>query len=155
MRAAPAIVASVLMIAGVAAAQRASEVRGRVVDESGAPIAGARVELGDDSAVTDARGAFAVTGKGTLVVIAEGYQAASATAARGMVVRLARATGEVIEISGRAPEQTKPLDYTMSAADVATTPGAMNDALRAITILPAAARIPFSFGGVVLRGMSP
>jgi hypothetical protein len=43
----------------------------------------------------------------------------------------------------------------MSAKDIATTPGAMNDALRAITILPAAARIPFSFGGVVLRGMSP
>lgn len=63
--------------------------------------------------------------------------------------------GEVIEISGKAPEESKPLEYTMSAKDVATTPGAMNDALRAITILPAAARIPFSFGGVVLRGMSP
>jgi hypothetical protein len=31
----------------------------------------------------------------------------------------------------------------------------MNDALRAVTVLPAAARIPFSFGGLVLRGMSP
>ncbi len=62
---------------------------------------------------------------------------------------------EVIEVTGKAPEESKPLVYTMSAKDVASTPGAMNDALRAITILPAAARIPFSFGGVVLRGMSP
>ena len=72
-----------------------------------------------------------------------------------MTVRLAPASGEVIEISGRAPEESKPLAYEMSAKDIATTPGAMNDALRAITILPAAARIPFSFGGIVLRGMSP
>jgi hypothetical protein len=43
----------------------------------------------------------------------------------------------------------------MSADEVRTTPGAMNDALRAVTILPAAARIPYSFGGLVLRGMSP
>jgi hypothetical protein len=62
---------------------------------------------------------------------------------------------EVIEVSGKAPEESKPLAYEMSAKDIASTPGAMNDALRAITILPAAARIPFSFGGVVLRGMSP
>jgi hypothetical protein len=62
---------------------------------------------------------------------------------------------EIIEVSGKAPEESKPLAYEMSAKDIATTPGAMNDALRAITILPAAARIPFSFGGVVLRGMSP
>jgi hypothetical protein len=62
---------------------------------------------------------------------------------------------EVIEVTGKAPEESKPLAYEMSAKDIASTPGAMNDALRAITILPAAARIPFSFGGVVLRGMSP
>src|SRR5690242_17110865 len=60
---------------------------------------------------------------------------------------------EVIEVTGKAPEESKALEYKMSAKDIATTPGAMNDALRAITILPAAARIPFSFGGVVLRGM--
>ncbi len=65
------------------------------------------------------------------------------------------ADAEVIEVSGKAPEESKPLEYKMTAKEIATTPGAMNDALRAITILPAAARIPFSFGGVVLRGMSP
>jgi hypothetical protein len=64
-------------------------------------------------------------------------------------------SGEVIEVSGKAPEESKPLAYEMTAKEIAGTPGAMNDALRAITILPAAARIPFSFGGVVLRGMSP
>jgi hypothetical protein len=63
--------------------------------------------------------------------------------------------GEVVEITGRAPEETQPLGYELSADDVRSTPGAMNDPLRAVTILPAAARIPFSFGGLVLRGMSP
>lgn len=64
-------------------------------------------------------------------------------------------SGEVITVSGQAPEETQPLGYTLSADDVRTTPGAMNDPLRAVTVLPAAARIPFAFGGLVLRGMSP
>ena len=64
-------------------------------------------------------------------------------------------SGEVITVTGQAPEETQPLRYSLSADDVRTTPGAMNDPLRAVTVLPAAARIPFSFGGLVLRGMSP
>ena len=63
--------------------------------------------------------------------------------------------GEVVEVEGTAPEQTTPTEYRLGADDVRRTPGAMNDALRAVTILPAAARIPYSFGGLVLRGMSP
>jgi hypothetical protein len=62
---------------------------------------------------------------------------------------------EVIEMSGEAPEETTPTEYRMTADEIRSTPGAMNDALRAVTILPAAARIPYSFGGLVLRGMSP
>ena len=73
----------------------------------------------------------------------------------GQSTDAAGATDEVIEVSGRAPEESKPLEYTLTAHDVATTPGAMNDALRAITVLPAAARVPYSLGGIVLRGMSP
>lgn len=137
-------------------AQRAdATVRGRVVDEAGLPVAGATVLLGDQTAVTDGDGAFVVIGGGKLTVVAGGYASQTVGAADGVVVRLAPASGEVITVSGRAPEETKPLDYTISAADVRTTPGAMNDALRAVTVLPAAARIPFSFGGLVLRGMSP
>jgi len=147
---APACVAA---FAGDAFAQRA--ITGIVVDETGLPIEAATVLRGDDTAVTDANGAFTIAGGGPLTVIAPGFQARTLAAKDGNVIRLERASDEVIEVTGKAPEESKPLAYTMSAKDVATTPGAMNDALRAITILPAAARIPFSFGGIVLRGMSP
>ena len=146
----------VVALAGTAAAQRAGvTVQGTVVDEAGAPIAGATILLGDHSAVTDETGVFVVTGRGMITVIVEGFSSRTVPAKAGVIIRLDRATGEVIEVTGKAPEESKPLAYKMTAKDVSTTPGAMNDALRAITILPAAARIPFSFGGVVLRGMSP
>ena len=129
---------------------------GTVVDEDGMPIAGATILLREEAATTADDGTFTITAApGTMTVIAAGFVTKTQAAKSNVVVRLARATGEVIEVTGKAPEESKPLAYTMSAKDIATTPGAMNDALRAITILPAAARIPFSFGGVVLRGMSP
>lgn len=143
-----------LAFAGVADAQRAS-IDGTVVDETGLPVAGATILRGSETAVTDDEGAFSITGTGSLTVVAPGFVSQTIAATKDIVIRLERSSSEVIEISGKAPEESKPLAYTMSAKDVATTPGAMNDALRAITILPAAARIPFSFGGVVLRGMSP
>jgi hypothetical protein len=150
------VCACVAALAGGALAQRTdATIRGKVVDEAGLPVAGATVLLGDQTAVTDGDGGFVVTGGGKLTVVAGGYASQTVGAADGVVVRLAPAGGEVITVTGRAPEETKPLDYTISAADVRTTPGAMNDALRAVTVLPAAARIPFSFGGLVLRGMSP
>ncbi len=146
----------VAALAGSAMAQRAgARVRGKVVDEAGSPVGNATVLIGDQTAVTGADGGFVVTGGGKLTVIASGYESQTVGAADGVVVRLARASEEVIVVTGRAPEESKPLEYTISAADVRTTPGAMNDALRAVTVLPAAARIPFSFGGLVLRGMSP
>jgi hypothetical protein len=80
---------------------------------------------------------------------------ALAARARAQPADPADDSGEVITVTGQAPEETQPLGYTLSADDVRTTPGAMNDPLRAVTVLPAAARIPFSFGGLVLRGMSP
>ncbi len=145
-----------MVLAAVAAAQPPGvAITGRVVDAAGEPIAGATIQLGEATVITDATGAFTVTGQGMLTVTADGYDTVASAAKPGMVVRLEAASGELIEISGKAPEESKPLAYTMSAKDIATTPGAMNDALRAITILPSAARIPFSFGGVVLRGMSP
>ncbi len=148
--------AFMLGLVAVATAQPSSvAITGRVIDEAGEPIAGATIQLGDVTTISDATGAFTVSGHGTLTVTADGYETVASSAKPGMVVRLAAASGELIEVSGKAPEDSKPLAYTMSAKDVATTPGAMNDALRAITILPSAARIPFSFGGIVLRGMSP
>jgi hypothetical protein len=134
---------------------RSIRVEGLVVDDAGLPVAGATILLGDDSAVTADDGTFAISGRGRMTVIAQGFAAQTVPARPRVTIRLERAAGEVIEIAGKAPEESTPLAYTMSAKEIATTPGAMNDALRAITILPAAARIPFSFGGIVLRGMSP
>ena len=62
---------------------------------------------------------------------------------------------EVIEVTGKAPEQTKPLSYQLSADEIRFLPGAANDVLRAAQVLPGVSRIPFSFGGLVLRGTSP
>jgi hypothetical protein len=63
--------------------------------------------------------------------------------------------GEVIEVSGRAPEETKPVAYKLTAVEVQELPGAGNDLLRAVQVLPGVSRIPYSFGGIVLRGTSP
>jgi hypothetical protein len=62
---------------------------------------------------------------------------------------------ETIEVEGKAPEQTKPVSYELTADEIRELPGAGNDVLRAAQILPGVARIPYSFGGLVLRGMSP
>ena len=146
----------VAALAGRARAQPSdAQLHGKVVDASGAPIAGATVVVGDQLVLTDGDGRFVVTGGGKLTVAATGYTSKTVGASDGIVVRLATENGEVITVLGRAPEETQPLGYTLSADDVRTTPGAMNDPLRAVTVLPAAARIPFSFGGLVLRGMSP
>ncbi len=63
--------------------------------------------------------------------------------------------GEVIMVTGRAPEETRPLSYELTVEDIRAIPGAGNDVLRAAQVLPGVARIPFSFGGLVLRGTSP
>ena len=150
------VVVSACVVALAASAAAQGTFNGTVVDESGLPIAGATILLRDQAATTDDDGNFTITAApGTLTVIAAGFVSRTLSAKANVTVRMVRATGEVIEVTGKAPEESKPLAYTMSAKDIASTPGAMNDALRAITILPAAARIPFSFGGVVLRGMSP
>src|SRR5688500_1550830 len=95
-------------------------IKGRVVDDNGAPVAGATVMAGDASVVTDENGAFTLAARGTLTVIADGYSTVAVQAKQGVVVRLPRNDGEVIEISGKAPEEAQPLSYTMTAQDVAT-----------------------------------
>lgn len=149
-----AVACCVVSLSRVAAAEPSEAIHGRVVDGANRPVVGATVLVGDYGVVTDDNGTFTIVGHGTVTVIAAGHDTVVLRAQPDMVIRM-KDGGEVIEIVDRAPEETKPLAYTMSAKDVATTPGAMNDALRAITILPAASRIPFSFGGIVLRGMSP
>jgi hypothetical protein len=125
------------------------------------PIAGASVLTERGAiAVTDIDGYFAVdvTDKDReLTIVATGYAMKTVRIVVGSnVIDLEPASGaEVIEVRDRAPEQTKPISYQLSVDEIRFIPGAGNDILRAATVLPGVARIPFSFGGLVLRGTSP
>jgi hypothetical protein len=145
-------------------------VDGLVIDrDTGAPIAGATVIAEHAGiAVTDEYGAFALAlapaGKAVrdreLTVTAPGYAAQVVRLPSRRIgrlrVELAAAQGdEVIEITGSAPEQTRPLSYQLTADEIRFLPGAANDVLRAAQVLPGVSRIPFAFGGLVLRGTSP
>ena len=139
-------------------------VRG-VVFERGTttPIGGASV-LTDRGgiAVTDIDGYFTLEVADTdreLTIAANGYATRSLRIPKTddrLSIDLEPARGaEVIEVSGKAPEETKPLSYQLTADEIRVIPGAGNDILRAVQSLPGVARIPYSFGGLVLRGMSP
>jgi hypothetical protein len=123
-----------------------------------------------DVAVTDADGYFAVsidaastaTPKGReLTVTAPGFATRTVRVPildDERLVRVALATShgsEVIEVYGTAPEETRPLSYQLTADEIRFLPGAANDILRAAQALPGVSRIPFAFGGLVLRGTSP
>jgi Carboxypeptidase regulatory-like domain/TonB-dependent Receptor Plug Domain len=141
-------------------------VRGRILDAAtGAPVdtASVLVERGD-GAVSQSDGSFeiAVTpGTRQLTIVAPGYEAktvalSAAAPAGGVVVELVPDdSSEVITVQGAAPEQTKPTSYQLTAEDIRQLPGAGNDVLRAVQSLPGVARIPYNFGGLVLRGQSP
>ncbi len=145
----------------------ADDVRGRVRDAQGQPIAGATVLGGAaEGAVTDDEGRFVLSGARTsaaapasVMVVADGYASATVTAGADDVDIVldaeGAASGEVVEISGKAPAQAEPISYAMTGDEVRAIPGAMNDALRALQSLPGVARVPFNFGGLVLRGQSP
>ncbi|MCE9573184.1 MAG: TonB-dependent receptor [Deltaproteobacteria bacterium] len=145
----------------------ADDVRGRVHDAKGQPIAGATVLSGAvEGAVTDAEGRFVLSGAragatsaASVMVVADGYEAATVTAGSDdvdiVLDESSAAAGEVVEISGKAPAQAEPTSYEMTGDEVRAIPGAANDALRALQSLPGVARVPFNFGGLVLRGQSP
>ena len=162
MRAAIAVVC----LCGTAAADPSRLVRGVVTHAGSAnPVAGATI-LTDrgEIAVSDIDGYFAITvtpADRELTVAANGFVARTvripAVGAGGVLrVELESASGaEVIEVTGVAPEQTKPLSYQLTADEIRFIPGAGNDILRAVQALPGVARIPYAFGGLVLRGTSP
>ncbi|MBA2539912.1 MAG: TonB-dependent receptor plug domain-containing protein [Deltaproteobacteria bacterium] len=158
------ITAALLVLpAMVAADSKRIVVRGTVVREgTPTPIAGASV-LTDRGAiaVTDVDGYFAIEvgpEDRELTIVATGFGTKTVKIIPGANrIDLAASGGgsEVIEVSGKAPEETKPLSYQLTVDEIRSIPGAGNDILRAATVLPGVARIPFSFGGLVLRGTSP
>ena len=127
------------------------------------PIAGASV-LTDRGAiaVSDLDGFFTIeitTADRELTVAANGFVTRSVRIPPGdavLRIELEAASGaEVIQVTGKAPEETKPLSYNLTVDEIRAIPGAGNDVLRAAMVLPGVARIPYSFGGLVLRGSSP
>ena len=158
------IVAIVALATVAQAAPVARTARGVVlVARSPQPIAGAAI-LTDHGELTasDSDGFFTVVldpRDHQLTIVAPGYITRTVEAGADdemLHVELEKAQGaEVIEVYGRAPEETKPLSYQITADEVRSIPGAFNDVLRAAQVLPGVARIPYAFGGLVLRGTSP
>ncbi len=62
---------------------------------------------------------------------------------------------EVIEVHGTAPELAEPERHELDEGELRKIPGAGNDALRALQILPGFARAPMGMGAVIVRGVSP
>lgn len=156
-------VAVVIALAATHAADAAPArtITGSVVDDAGVPVEGAIVVGVDESATTAADGTFTLTvgaNETELVITAPGY-AVRITKLRDrttLQIELSPASGaEVIDVKGKAPERPAAKTYKLSSADLRMLPGTANDALRAAQALPGVARLPYSFGGIVLRGTSP
>src|SRR5262249_48748966 len=129
------------------------------------PIEGAIVMGEHATATTSADGAFSMTigDEPEVMVTAPGYALRSVAVDHALaaderfLVELATESGaEQIEIIGKAPEPPpQPVKYELTTEDIRILPGSGNDMLRAAQALPGVARLPYSFGGLVLRGSSP
>ena len=167
------VVAVVLAVSATANAEPDRVVRGVVIDEkTRAAIEGALVVGQVETATTDQDGGFAIVvaaGEQHLIVSAPGYAMRSVTVAGAGRVELVE-SHEVIEVEGTAPRRRKPPPpppppppaerpeeqrYRLTAEDLRILPGTANDALRAVQVLPGVARLPYSFGGLVMRGTAP
>ncbi len=152
---------AIAVLAAIASQAHAGTLRGRVVDAAtGRAVAGATVSAGGAETTTDDDGRYrldGVSGRLEIVVIADGYDPALASTRAGRTVelRLVATTGEVIEVTGRAPVEPAPETYRLTGEEVRTLPGSGNDALKGLQTLPGVARLPFGLGGLVLRGANP
>jgi hypothetical protein len=154
------LAAALFVLCIAVAADAAPRVVRGVVSHGTRPISGANVLSERGSiAVTDLDGFFTIEvgdKDRDLTFVATGYITRTVRIADTMRVELEAASGaEVIEVTGKAPEETKPIRYQLTVDEIRSIPGAGNDILRAAQVLPGVARIPFSFGGLVLRGTSP
>ena len=151
---------STVAIAGPVAPVR-RVVHGAVTDaKTHDPIEGALVLGERTSTSTAADGAFSIAvgvDEHELAVTAAGYALQSVQLGVGeVVVALDPASNEAIVVTGHAPPPPPaPQAHTLTAAEIDVLPGSGDDALRAAQALPGVARLPYSFGGIVLRGSSP
>jgi hypothetical protein len=135
------------------------DVHGVVLDrDTHEPIEGAIVMGEHATASTAADGTFdiALGDETEVVVTAPGYGLRAIKIEAAAHIELAPAGGgEQIEITGKAPDPPRAQSYTLTSDDIRILPGSGNDMLRAAQAMPGVARLPYSFGGLVLRGSSP
>jgi hypothetical protein len=136
----------------------ARAIAGVVVDAAtGAPIAGAAVSAGADAATSGPDGHFTLPANGgELFVMADGYLPLTIAAPGHGALRIELSTevadGEIIEVTGRAPDLVRTTGYHLDAARIRALPGAGNDVLRAVQALPGVTRMSYGMGGLILRG---
>ncbi len=167
LRLAAMLVLGLEVVLVASGAAQAGERRGVVRDaHSGVPVAGAIIVAGGEVVIADDDGGFVVdAAAGAVVVNAAGYAeltfalagAAAGVDVDGIVITLEPSTeaDEIIVIEGAAPDLGQAPARGLDADDLRSMPGAMGDALRAVQALPEVARVPFSLGGLAVRGMSP
>ena len=63
--------------------------------------------------------------------------------------------GEVIELTGEAPDEARSRRYDVGTDMIRVLPGSGNDALKALQNMPGVARVSYGLGGLALRGTSP
>ncbi|HUS30129.1 MAG TPA: TonB-dependent receptor [Kofleriaceae bacterium] len=136
-------------------------VSGVVIDKAtGEPVEGALVVGANVSETTSVTGTFTIMlapDEVEVLVTAPGYaMRVVKLTSTSLRIELESASGaEVIDVEGRLPVQPAAKKYELTSDDLRSLPGTANDVLRAAQALPGVSRLPFSFGGIVLRGTSP
>jgi hypothetical protein len=156
------------------AEMRVGEVTGRVVDAvTRGPIAGTRVEVlgAPQAATTDSAGAFRLgsvqTGVISLRATALGYLPFVQT---DVVVATGRTTSVVMALSPApialgevtvgtgffaAPQEAPTSTQRLNPEEIRRSPGAQEDVVRAISLLPGVAPTPISSNALIVRGGAP
>ncbi len=153
---------ALLLVASASAVAAPHAIRGVVLDRvTREPIDGAIVMGEHSTEATGSSGVFVLkVGDGEqLVVTAPGYALRvinlDGATPEALEVELTPSTNEQIEITGKAPDPPRAQSYVLASDDIRILPGSGNDMLRAAQALPGVARLPYSYGGLVLRGSSP
>src|ERR1043165_4972305 len=150
-----------VVTSSVALAAPPQRVSGIVVDKTtGEPVEGALVVGQSIAETTSPTGTFTIVlapDEVEVLVTAPGYsmRVVKLTSA-SLRIELDSASGaEIIDVEGKLPVTPTAKKYELTSDDLRSLPGTANDVLRAAQALPGVSRLPFSFGGIVLRGTSP
>jgi hypothetical protein len=147
-----------LALAALVSVAEAAPFTGVIVDKaSGKPVDGALVVGATTSATANPDGTFVIEVEGNetqVLVTAPGYGMLVVDIGQARI-ELEASTTEVIDVEGELPVIPTAKPYELTPHELRGLAGTGNDELRAAQALPGVARLPFSFGGIVMRGTSP